>query len=113
MRISGADNSMENEYDTLSSKLSQKKISKDAALGYSSYGNQIGLSTSLVAEIFDDGYKAKHFECGFVVAAVKKEFVKMEDPVEGDIVLLLGGDTGRDGIGGASGSSMEHNDVSK
>ncbi len=112
MRISGAGNPLENENDTLSSKLSQKKISKDAALGYSSYGNQIGLSTSLVAEIFDDGYKAKHFECGFVVAAVKKEFVKMEDPVEGDIVLLLGGDTGRDGIGGASGSSMEHNDLS-
>ena len=92
--------------------MSQQKISKEAALGYSSYGNQIGLSTSHVAEIFHEGYKAKRFECGFVMGAVKKENVKEEDPAPGDLVLLIGGETGRDGIGGASGSSMQHNETS-
>jgi phosphoribosylformylglycinamidine synthase len=112
IRLSGAGNPLELIADTLSGKLSQYKIIKEAALGYSSYGNQIGLATSLVNEIYDDGYKAKRFECGFVVAAVKKDNVIELDPVEGDVVLLLGGDTGRDGIGGASGSSKQHNEVS-
>lgn len=112
MRISGAANPLEPITATLSGKLPQHKISKEAALGYSSYGNQIGLATSLVSEIYDDGYKAKRFECGFVVAAVNKENVIEQDPAEGDIVLLLGGNTGRDGVGGASGSSKQHNEVS-
>jgi len=112
MRLSGAANPLESITATLSGKLPQHKISKEAALGYSSYGNQIGLATSLVSEIYDDGYKAKRFECGFVVAAVNKENVIEQDPEEGDVVLLLGGNTGRDGIGGASGSSKQHNEVS-
>ena len=112
MRVSGAANPLEPISVTLSAKLPQQKIVKEAALGYSSYGNQIGLATSLVSEIYDDGYKAKRFECGFVVAAVKKEFVKEEEPENGDVVLLIGGDTGRDGIGGASGSSKQHNETS-
>jgi len=112
MRLSGAANPLEPISATLSGKLPQHKISKEAALGYSSYGNQIGLATSLVSEIYNDGYKAKRFECGFVVAAVNKENVIEQDPQEGDIVLLLGGNTGRDGIGGASGSSKQHNEVS-
>lgn len=112
MRVSGAGNPLENIQDTLPSKLPQQKISKEAALGYSSYGNQIGLPTALVAEFFHEGYKAKRFECGFVVGAVKKSLIKEEDPQPGDIVLLIGGDTGRDGIGGASGSSMEHDESS-
>ena len=97
MRLSGAANPLEPITATLSGKLPQHKISKEAALGYSSYGNQIGLATSLVSEIYDDGYKAKRFECGFVVAAVNKENVIEQDPEEGDVVLLLGGNTGRDG----------------
>lgn len=112
MRLSGAANPLESVTATISGKLPQYKISKEAALGYSSYGNQIGLATSLVSEIYDDGYKAKRFECGFVVAAVNKENVVEQDPQEGDVVLLLGGNTGRDGIGGASGSSKQHNEVS-
>lgn len=112
MRLSGAANPLESVTATLSGKLPQYKISKEAALGYSSYGNQIGLATSLVSEIYDDGYKAKRFECGFVVAAVNKENVIEQDPQEGDVVLLLGGNTGRDGIGGASGSSKQHNEIS-
>ncbi len=107
MRLSGAGNPLEKNSDTIPSKLPQSKISKEAALGYSSYGNQIGLSTSHVTEIFHEGYKAKRFECGFVIGAVKKENVIEEDPSPGDIVLLIGGDTGKDGIGGASGSSMK------
>ena len=112
MRVTGAANPLEKIQDTLENKLPQQKIVKESALGYSSYGNQIGLSTSLVSEIYDEGYKAKRFECGFVVATVKKEYVREEDPVAGDVVLLLGGDTGRDGIGGASGSSKQHNEKS-
>jgi len=112
MRISGAGNPLELVTDTLASKLPQQKISREAALGYSSYGNQIGLATSHVSEFFHEGYKAKRFECGFVIAAVKKDNVKEEDPAVGDIVLLIGGDTGRDGIGGASGSSKQHNETS-
>jgi phosphoribosylformylglycinamidine synthase len=112
MRLSGAGNPLESITETISGKLPQHKITKEAALGYSSYGNQIGLATSLVSEIYHEGYKAKRFECGFVVAAVNKENVMEQDPAEGDVVLLLGGNTGRDGIGGASGSSKQHNEVS-
>ncbi len=112
MRISGAGNPLENINNTIPSKLPQQKISKESALGYSSYGNQIGLSTTLVTEIYDEGYKAKRLECGFVIGAVKKTSVKEIDPVDGDVVLLIGGDTGRDGIGGASGSSLQHNESS-
>lgn len=109
MRLSGSSNPLEPIEKTIDGKLSQYKISKESTLGYSSYGNQIGLATSLVNEIFDEGYKAKRFECGFVVASTKKENVIEEEPIEGDIILLLGGKTGRDGIGGASGSSKQHN----
>lgn len=112
MRLTGAANPLEKIQDTLENKLPQQKIVKEAAKGYSSYGNQIGLATSLVSEIYHEGYKAKRFECGFVIGAVKKEYVREADPTEGDIVLLLGGDTGRDGIGGASGSSKQHNEKS-
>ena len=88
------------------------RISKGAAHGYSSYGNQIGLATTFVREIYHNGYKAKRMEVGAVVGAVKKEYVLREEPVPGDLVIVLGGRTGRDGVGGATGSSKEHNDSS-
>lgn len=112
MRITGAGNICEKVEDTLENKLPQEKISKNAALGYSSYGNQIGLSTTFVKEIYHEGYKAKRMEVGAVVGAVKKEYIRRETPVPGDVVILIGGRTGRDGIGGATGSSKEHNDSS-
>ncbi|MEG0188528.1 MAG: AIR synthase-related protein, partial [Algoriella sp.] len=108
MRISGAANPLEKIEDTLPGKLPQRKISKEAANGYSSYGNQIGLATTFVKEIYDEGYKAKRMEVGFVAGAVKKEYVRREEPVAGDKIILLGGATGRDGVGGASGSSKTH-----
>lgn len=112
MRITGAADITERFEDTLENKLPQKKISKEAALGYSSYGNQIGLSTTFVKEIFDEGYKAKRMEVGVVVGAAKKENVRREKPVTGDVIILLGGRTGRDGIGGATGSSKQHTEES-
>ena len=112
MRITGAGDIRESLEKTLVNKLSQEKISKGAAHGYSSYGNQIGLTTSFVKEIYHDGYKAKRMEVGAVVGAVKKDWVRRESPKAGDIVVLLGGRTGRDGIGGATGSSKEHNELS-
>lgn len=108
MRITGAANPLEKIEDTLPGKLAQRKISKEAANGYSSYGNQIGLATTFVKEIYDEGYKAKRMEVGFVAGAVKKEYVRREEPVAGDRIILLGGATGRDGVGGASGSSKTH-----
>ncbi|MBS7332487.1 MAG: phosphoribosylformylglycinamidine synthase [Weeksellaceae bacterium] len=108
MRITGAANPLEKIEDTLPGKLPQRKISKEAANGYSSYGNQIGLATTFVKEIYDEGYKAKRMEVGFVAGAVKKEYVRREEPVAGDKIILLGGATGRDGVGGASGSSKTH-----
>ncbi len=108
MRITGAANPLEKIEDTLPGKLPQRKISKEAANGYSSYGNQIGLATTFVKEIYDEGYKAKRMEVGFVAGAVKKEYVRREEPVAGDRIILLGGATGRDGVGGASGSSKTH-----
>ncbi|MDL2276954.1 phosphoribosylformylglycinamidine synthase, partial [Breznakia sp. OttesenSCG-928-G09] len=98
--------------DTLPNKLAQSVISKTAAQGYSSYGNQIGLATTYVKELFDEGYVAKRMEVGAVVGAAPKENVVRLKPQPGDIVVLLGGDTGRDGIGGATGSSKEHNETS-
>ena len=108
MRVTGAADIKEKIEDTIEGKLPQRVISKGAANGYSSYGNQIGLATSYVKEIFDAGYKAKRMEVGAVVAAVKEEYVRREKPVAGDVIILLGGKTGRDGCGGATGSSKEH-----
>ena len=94
---------------TLEGKLPQRKLAQTAAAGYSSYGNQIGLATGLVSEVYHPGYIAKHLECGVVVAAAPAENVVRERPQPGDVVILLGGRTGRDGIGGATGSSKSHN----
>lgn len=112
MRITGAGDITKDIKDTLEHKLPQSRISKGAAHGYSSYGNQIGLATTYVKEIFDEGYVAKRMEVGAVVGAAPKENVKREKPQPGDIVVLIGGATGRDGVGGATGSSKEHNDTS-
>lgn len=112
MRLSGAANVLEPISETLPGKLPQRTITKQAANGYSSYGNQIGLATTLVNEIYHDGYKAKRMEVGFVVGAVKKDWVRREKPQNGDLVILLGGATGRDGVGGATGSSKEQDETS-
>ena len=112
MRITGAGDITEDISKTLIGKLPQKVISKVAALGYSSYGNQIGLATSFVNEIYHNGYIAKRMEIGAVVGAVKANIVRREQPIPGDIVILLGGKTGRDGIGGATGSSKIHDNKS-
>ncbi|QEN07385.1 phosphoribosylformylglycinamidine synthase [Oceanispirochaeta crateris] len=109
MRITGASDPCENMEETLPGKLPQKYICRTAAHGYSSYGNQIGLATSFVREIYDPGYKAKRMEVGAVVGAVPEYMVRRESPVAGDVVILIGGKTGRDGCGGATGSSKEHN----
>ncbi len=109
MRVTGAGNIYQSVADTMAGKLPQRVISKKAAAGYSSYGNQIGLATTHVREIYHHDYVAKRLEVGAVVGAVKAENVRREEPVKGDVVLLLGGRTGRDGIGGATGSSKGHN----
>ena len=108
MRVTGAGNIYADVKDTLKGKLPQRIISTKAASGYSSYGNQIGLATTHVREIYHDNYVAKRLEVGAVVGAVKAENVRRESPNPGDIILVLGGRTGRDGIGGATGSSKEH-----
>ena len=108
MRVTGSGDPREKIKDTLPSKLPQLKICKEAAEGYSSYGNQIGLATGLVDEIYHDGYKAKRMELGAVVAAAPAENVVRHIPQPGDIILLMGGATGRDGCGGATGSSKAH-----
>lgn len=108
IRVTGTANPLETLEDTLEGKLPQKKITTAAAHGYSSYGNQIGLTTGLVSEIYHEGYKAKRMEVGAVVAAAPVKNVRRETPIPGDIVILLGGKTGRDGCGGATGSSKEH-----
>ena len=108
MRISGAADPRKSAAETLQGKLSQRKIVTAAAAGYSSYGNQIGLSTGLVNELYHEGYAAKHMEIGAVIAAVPEQNVRREEPTAGDVVLLLGGRTGRDGCGGATGSSKAH-----
>ncbi len=112
MRITGSGDPRKSIDETLPGKLSQRKISKEAARGFSSYGNQIGLATGQVVEIYHEGYVAKRMEVGAVVGAVPKENVVRKAPVEGDIILLIGGKTGRDGCGGATGSSKAHTEES-
>ena len=109
MRVTGAGDPRVSLNDTLPGKLPQRKLCQTAAAGYSSYGNQIGLATGHVAELYHDGYVAKRLECGAVVAAAPAANVRRERPAAGDVVVLLGGRTGRDGIGGATGSSKSHN----
>ncbi|MEZ4358387.1 MAG: phosphoribosylformylglycinamidine synthase [Eubacteriales bacterium] len=109
MRVTGAGDPLQSVADTLEAKLPQKKITQGAALGYSSYGNQIGLATGLVDEIYHPGYIAKRMEIGAVIAAAPAKNVIRKQPRPGDIILLLGGRTGRDGCGGATGSSKAHN----
>lgn len=109
MRVTGASDPLKPVSETIPGKLPQRKIVTTAAAGYSSYGNQIGLATGQVDEIYHDGYAAKRMEIGAVIAAVPEENVRRERPVPGDIVILLGGRTGRDGCGGATGSSKSHN----
>ncbi len=109
MRLTGAADPTRPIEQTLEGKLPQRKIVTTAAAGYSSYGNQIGLATGIVDEIYHDGYAAKHMEVGAVIAAAPAKNVRREVPAPGDIVVLLGGRTGRDGCGGATGSSKSHN----
>ncbi len=109
MRVTGAADPTVPVSQTLKGKLPQRKIVTTAANGYSSYGNQIGLATGQVDEIYHDGYAAKRMEIGAVIAAAPAENVRRERPIDGDIVILLGGKTGRDGCGGATGSSKSHN----
>ncbi len=109
MRVTGAADPRRSLAETLPGKLPQRKIVTTAAAGYSSYGNQIGLATGHVAEVYHEGYVAKRLECGAVVAAAPAYNVRRERPAAGDVVILLGGRTGRDGIGGATGSSKSHN----
>ncbi len=112
MRVTGAGDIYKPVSETLPGKLPQKVITRKAAHGYSSYGNQIGLATTHVREIYHEGYTAKRMEVGAVVGAVKAENVRRESPKAGDVVLMIGGRTGRDGIGGATGSSKEHTEES-
>jgi phosphoribosylformylglycinamidine synthase len=112
MRITGASDPTEKMENTIPGKLPQKYITRTAARGSSSYGNQIGLATSFVREIYDPGYKAKRMEVGAVVGAVPEFMVRRETPVPGDVIILIGGKTGRDGCGGATGSSKEHSSES-
>ena len=112
MRVTGAGDIYKPVSETIPGKLPQKVITRKAAQGYSSYGNQIGLATTHVREIFHEGYTAKRMEVGAVVGAVKAADVRRESPAPGDVVLMLGGRTGRDGIGGATGSSKEHTEES-
>lgn len=108
MRVTGAGDIYKPVSETMEGKLPQRVISLRAAAGYSSYGNQIGLATTHVREIYHPDYVAKRLEVGAVVGAVKASDVRRESPAEGDVVLMFGGRTGRDGIGGATGSSKEH-----
>ncbi|MBR5853329.1 MAG: phosphoribosylformylglycinamidine synthase [Alistipes sp.] len=108
MRVTGAGDIYKPVDETMAGKLPQRIISTKAAAGYSSYGNQIGLATTHVREVYHPDYVAKRLEVGAVVGAVKAENVRRESPAPGDVVLLLGGRTGRDGVGGATGSSKEH-----
>ena len=112
MRVTGAGDIYAPVSETLAGKLPQQIISRKAAAGYSSYGNQIGLATTHVREIYHPSYVAKRLEVGAVVGAVKADAVRRESPAPGDVILLLGGRTGRDGIGGATGSSKEHTEAS-
>ncbi len=108
MRVTGAADPLKSVSETMQGKLPQRKIVTTAADGYSSYGNQIGLATGIVDEIYHDGYAAKRMEIGAVIAAAPQENVRRKCPEDGDVVVLLGGSTGRDGCGGATGSSKSH-----
>ena len=108
MRVTGAADPLKSVSETIPGKLPQRKIVTTAAAGYSSYGNQIGLATGIVDEIYHPGYAAKRMEIGAVIAAAPAANVRRERPEAGDVVILLGGATGRDGIGGATGSSKAH-----
>lgn len=108
MRLTGAADPTKPVSETIKGKLPQRKIVQTAAAGYSSYGNQIGLATGIVDELYHDGYAAKRMEIGAVISAAPQENVRRERPDAGDVVILLGGRTGRDGIGGATGSSKAH-----
>lgn len=112
MRVTGSADPRTSLEDTLAGKLMQKKITTGAANGYSSYGNQIGLSTGQVSEVYDEDFVAKRMEVGAVIAAAPKENVIRKRPDAGDVIILLGGKTGRDGCGGATGSSKEHSEES-
>lgn len=112
MRVTGSADPRTSLEDTLHGKLMQKKITTEAAHGYSSYGNQIGLTTGQVTEVYDEDFVAKRMEIGAVIAAAPKENVIRKRPESGDIIILLGGKTGRDGCGGATGSSKEHSEES-
>ena len=108
MRVTGAADPTVAIKDTMEGKLPQRKIVLGAAHGYSSYGNQIGLATGQVQEVYHPNYAAKRMEVGAVIASAPKENVVREEPSLGDVIILLGGRTGRDGVGGATGSSKEH-----
>ncbi len=112
MRITGAGDPTQSLSETLHGKLPQVKIVREAAQGFSSYGNQIGLTTGQVAEVYDPGFVAKRMELGAVIAAAPVDTVMREEPEAGDIIVLVGGGTGRDGIGGATGSSKVHTEKS-
>ena len=112
MRVTGAGDIYKPVAETIPGKLPQQIISRKAAAGYSSYGNQIGLATTHVREIFHPSYVAKRLEVGAVVGASPASNIRRESPAPGDIILLLGGRTGRDGVGGATGSSKEHTEAS-
>ncbi len=112
MRVTGSGDPTTPFEKTLPAKLPQSKITVGAAQGYSSYGNQIGLATGQVVELYDEGYVAKRMEIGAVIGASPKENVIRETPEKGDVIVLLGGKTGRDGCGGATGSSKAHNSMS-
>ena len=112
MRVTGAADPTVSVKETLKGKLPQKKLVRGAAHGYSSYGNQIGLATGYVKEIYHPNYVAKRMEIGAVMGAAPRRAVKRENSDPGDIIILLGGRTGRDGIGGATGSSKVHTEAS-
>ena len=112
MRVTGGADPRQSLGETLPGRLPQRKLAQTAAAGYSSYGNQIGLATGHVAEVYHPGYAAKRLECGAVMAAAPAENVVRARPAPGDVVILLGGRTGRDGIGGATGSSKSHDQKS-
>ncbi len=112
MRITGSGDPTQSIDNTIAGKLPQRKITTEAAHGYSSYGNQIGLATGKVEEIYHSGYIAKRMEIGAVIAAAPKDNIVREKPLDGDLIVLVGGRTGRDGCGGATGSSKEHDEDS-
>lgn len=112
MRVTGCGDPTGKISDTIKGKLPQRRITLEAAHGYSSYGNQIGVATGLVSEVYDEGFVAKRMEIGAVIGAAPYENVVRETPMESDVVILLGGKTGRDGCGGATGSSKQHSESS-